>query len=160
MQEVNRISHILAKLDAVLPQQVSETLRPGASEEELDALAQTVFGGGSVPAALRVFFQWHNGQEWNSLLSHSSNRRLLQIGEIIDEWSFFADPMSDFLEPWRTSWVPLLTNDSGDSLVYESAGEHSGKLIAYWHDDVRRPIEYQSLAAWANVLLSEYQRCT
>src|SRR5262245_3802543 len=94
---------LLARLEHALPQNVMETLLPGASDQELSRLQQTVLKGKPVPWDLALLLRWHNGQKWNAPLSNNDNRRLLSIAEIIDEWSFFKDPKSDFMEPWRES---------------------------------------------------------
>lgn len=116
-----------------------------------------MLGGKALPSELETLLKWHNGQEWNSLLSKEDNRRLMTASEIINAWQFFNDPMSDFMEPWSTSWVPILTNDSGDYIVYETEGKNAGKLLAYWHDWENRSVQNESVLVWAQGLLKEYK---
>lgn len=125
------LSVVLRQIEGVLPQAVRVTLRAPAEPEDLAGLVSTIPEAGQLPAELRVLFAWHDGQPWNAPLSRKNNRRLLSVGEIAKECSFFADPMSDFMEPWSPSWLPLLTNDSGDFVVYETAGLSRGKLLHY-----------------------------
>src|SRR5262245_31112603 len=153
--EATELVRLLAELDAAVPVEVSESLLPGASDEALQQLSRTGLQGRPLPADLAALLRWHNGQEWNAELSPKNNRRLLTVVEIIQEWSFFNDSSNDYLEPRSPSWVPILTNDSGDSVVYETDGPRSGVLIAYWHDDPDRPLEYASLRDWAATLLGE-----
>lgn len=47
----------------------------------------------------------------------------------------------------------MLYNGAGDYLMYEAKGHNKGKLLAYWHDDERRNVEYQSLREWAQQVL-------
>jgi len=62
------------------------------------------------------------------------------------------------MEPWSPSWLPVLTNDSGDFVVYETAGPSRGKLLHYWHDDQSRSVAYLSLQEWAEELLCEHEQ--
>ena len=151
------ISAVLVRLEQVLPAEVKLTLRKPAPTEDLAARAGAVGGAGQLPADLVALVTWHDGQEWNSPLSRKDNRRLLSVREILDEHSFFGDPMSDFLMPWSTSWIPVLTNDAGDFLVYETQGPLAGALLHYWHDDPSRSVAHPSLIHWAEGLLREYE---
>jgi cell wall assembly regulator SMI1 len=108
--DTEQLRAILAKIDKAVPPDVARSLNPGACNEDLALLEKSVVSGRPLPSDLATLLQWHNGQEWNSLLSPENNRRLLTVPEIIEHWSFFKDPMSDFLEPWRESWIPILTN--------------------------------------------------
>lgn len=149
---------VLAKLEEVLPPAVRETLRAPAEPQELAALGASLAEAGLLPADLHALLTWHNGQSWNAPLSKKNNRRLLSASEIERERSFFADPMSDFMEPWSASWLPVLTNDAGGLVVYETTGPQRGNLLHYWHDDSSRNVAYPSLLKWAEGLLDEYAR--
>ena len=151
------MSAALAALEKVLPPQVTLTLRAPAQAEDIAALADTLAGDERVPDDLLALFSWHDGQSWNSPLSRKDNRRLLSVREILSERSFFVDPMSEFMEPWSASWLPVLTNDSGDFLVYETQGELKGALLHYWHDNPSRRVACSSLLQWAEGLLREYE---
>ncbi|MEY4563013.1 MAG: hypothetical protein RLZZ618_2290 [Pseudomonadota bacterium] len=153
-QRLREFADCLAELHAVLPPDVLKTLRPPATTEAIDRVKR-LLAPVALPADVKLLLQWHDGQEWNSTLSPDNNRRLLSAEEIAERIGFFSDPSEDFLKPWNPSWVPLLTNDSGDYLVYETAGENEGKLIQYWHDDLRRLIQHQDLTFWANELRCE-----
>jgi cell wall assembly regulator SMI1 len=149
---------MLTALNRVLPAEVKATLRPPAAPQDLAALGSFSQASWAVPGDLLTLLQWHDGQEWNAQLSKKDNRRLLSIPEIIDQLSFFADPGSDFMAPWANSWIPILTNDSGDFLVLETAGEQQGALLHYWHDEPSRSVKFRSLSEWAERLLQEYAR--
>jgi len=148
---------VLTKLEEILPTAVRATLRAPAQAADLATLASSLTEGDRLPDDLLALLSWHDGQAWNSPLSPKNNRRLLSTEEVLSERSFFADPMSDFMEPWRASWIPVLTNDSGDFVVYETVGESKGVLLYYWHDDPSRGVAYQSLLQWAETLLREYE---
>lgn len=149
---------LLAKLGEVLPASVCATLRPPAPAADLAELGRALPTGVEFPVDLLALLTWHDGQKWNSSLSKKNNRRLLSSTEILREYSFFADPTSDFQEPWSASWLPVLTNDAGDFIVYETQGELRGHLVHYWHDEESRTVAYKSLLQWAEELLLEYTR--
>ncbi|WP_316156845.1 SMI1/KNR4 family protein [Cupriavidus sp. BIC8F] len=149
---------VLAKLDQVFPTEVHTTLRSPAQAADLAALASTLAEGDRLPEDLLILFDWHDGQAWNSPLSPKNNRRLLSVREVFSERLFFADPLSEFMEPWCASWLPVLTNDAGDFVVYETVGDLRGKLLHYWHDDPSRSVAYSSLHQWAEKLLHEYEQ--
>lgn len=139
---------VLTSIERVLPPHIRATLRPPAEAGDLAGLVSSVPEVGQLPADVCVLFSWHDGQPWNSPLSRKDNRRLLSVSEIGRECSFFADPTSDFMEPWSPLWLPVLTNDLGDFVVYETAGPSRGKLLHYWHDDQSRSVAYLSLQEW------------
>lgn len=62
-----------------------------------------------------------------------------------DTWSFLSDPMEDSLEPWSPSWFPILENEAGYYVVFESGEDNHRCLIGYWHDDASRRIIHSSL---------------
>ncbi|MEZ6035584.1 MAG: SMI1/KNR4 family protein [Planctomycetaceae bacterium] len=71
----------------------------------------------------------------------------------------------DFEDPkwWRRGWVPFLANGSGDHLCVDLAAEdggNPGQLIAFWHDDEERDIEYPSLADWLRELVESMENGT
>ena len=155
-RDVVALTTVLAKLEEVFPPAIRATLRAPAKHQELAALGASLAEAGQLPADLHALLTWHDGQSWNSPLSRKNNRRLLSTSEIESERSFFADPMSDFMEPWSASWLPVLTNDAGGLVVYETTGPLRGKLLHYWHDDSSRNVAYSSLLEWAGGLLGEY----
>ena len=145
---------LLEKLDRALSSNVRATLRAPASAVSLDVLAGTFALG--LPTEIQLLLKWHDGQEWNAPLSGKNNRRLMPASEIAEQIMFFSDPEEDFLEPWELSWIPILTNDSGDFVVYQTQGPQPGALSVYWHDDEMRGVVYPSLKNWVQELLNEY----
>ena len=148
------LSSALVALQAVLPSNIVNTLRPPVAPCDLAEL-EAAFAG-EVPAEVSALLTWHDGQEWNSPLSPDDNRRLLSCREIVETLSFFADPNEDYLRPWKQSWIPLLTNDSGDYVVIETTGEAAGSLLTYWHDDESRRQVESSLMQWVQGLQKAY----
>lgn len=149
----DRILVKLHTLEGILPAAILSTLLNPISVEEMQKLREIW----ALPEELVLLWTWHNGQRWNAQLSKYNNRRLLSAAEIVEQHEFFNDPMSEFMEPWRRSWLPILTNDSGDYVVYETEGELAGQLFFYWHDDSARKLAYRSLEDWLQELLEDYE---
>ena len=71
----------------------------------------------------------------------------------------------DFDDPkwWRRGWIPFLANGGGDHLCVDLTAEDGGKpgqLIAFWHDDETRDVEFPSLAAWLRDLVESMENGT
>ncbi|QDT78549.1 SMI1 / KNR4 family protein [Gimesia maris] len=122
-----------------------------ASNEQIQHLADEVIKKSSriLPDDLRTLFLWHNGQAVAQSLSSNDDRRLLSIRESLKEWNYFLNSNNEFLEPFKPNWLPILTNGRSDYLVYDL---DSGNLIAYWHDEIDRDIEFLSLIEWAKYI--------
>jgi hypothetical protein len=125
----------------------SPELRPGASPEDLRLLEQRVSGG--LPDDLRVWFEWHDGQENPAALSPDTNWTLLSLAQALAAWRFFTDPSQEFLLPYEKHWFPLFGNGGGDHLVYVLGKPDRAALVEYWHDDAERPVAYAGLREWA-----------
>lgn len=154
---------LLLRLDALLRQHrpaYSATLNPPAAEAELAAL-EAEFGL-TLPAELRLWFGWHNGQQGfdsffqnNCLQSVSSaaetmriNCELLAAGDFVPNW-------------WRPGWVPLLENGGGDHVCLDLEGTFTrrpGQLIEHWHDWEPRNVLFPDLTSWLTAVVETYER--
>ncbi|MCE3602881.1 SMI1/KNR4 family protein [Massilia sp. P8910] len=136
------LSTYLARIDERITTDkphLAEGLLPGADENDLAILRQTIFEPAEVPEDLATFFRWHNGQSGYESLSPLDNRMLMSIDDVIDTCSFLSSPDEDIQQPWQDNWLPILANGGGDYVVYVTSGVMKGQLIAYWHtDDDRR----------------------
>jgi cell wall assembly regulator SMI1 len=142
-----RIDELLAKVDP----DALQTLRPGAKPAQLAKLAKSL----AVPDDVLAFFRWHDGQTKPARLQPDDNRTPLSIDRALSAWKFLGDPDEEIKQPWSKTWLPLLTNGAGDYLCVETAARGAGKLIAYFHDDKARPVQFASLAAWATSVVAE-----
>ncbi|MFN3148454.1 SMI1/KNR4 family protein [Bremerella sp.] len=104
-----------------------------------------------MPDDLKTLFEWHNGQAMGNALLPNCDRRLLSVQELMQVWHFFLDKSNEYLEPFKTSWLPIQTNDCSDYLVYDIK---TGGLIEYWHDDPERDVVFTSLREWASEVIS------
>jgi hypothetical protein len=144
-----KLSGALGKLDGVLLPEAKRSLAKPAAKKSLDALARDVFDG-KLPAELRDWFNWHDGQTRSAPLDPKHNFTAMSSKSVRATWRMLNDPKQDCIRP-RPSWVPLFENGGGDFLIYETSGAKRGALFVYWHDDAKWPRspEYRSLAEWA-----------
>ncbi|RJG35783.1 SMI1/KNR4 family protein [Motilimonas pumila] len=150
---MENITKLLSKIDDQLSSETLNSFNDDFTDEEFNKfIALTNI---EVTSDLIKLLKWKNGQKWNSILSPDNNRRLMSMNEIIETIKFYNDPMSEYLEPWEKCWVPILTNDSSDYVVYVSDGSNKGKLIGYWHNDYDRKVEYNSICDWALELIKD-----
>ncbi|PJJ60473.1 cell wall assembly regulator SMI1 [Hymenobacter chitinivorans DSM 11115] len=153
---------LLTRLDALLQQRrpaYYATLNPPATAAELAAF-EAEFGL-MLPAELRLWFGWHDGQRGfesfvqnNCLQSLSSaadtmrvNRELLEDGDFVANW-------------WQPGWVPFLENGGGDHVCVDLSGTftgHAGQVLEHWHDWEARPVLFPDLTAWLTAVVQAYE---
>ena len=155
---------LLSRLDALLQQHRPEyyaELNPPATAAEIAAFEAEV--GLTLPAELRAWFSWHNGQsdecftglvanyEFPSLSSVAEsmriNRELLAAGDFVANW-------------WRPDWLPFLANGSGDHVCFDLEGTFTGQpgqLLEHWHDWEPRDVIFPNLTAWLAAVVQAYE---
>ena len=136
---------------------IYKSLSAPATVTQIEELRIKCFSGTALPSDLVDLYKWHNGQSGSGPFNPKDNRTFLPIADVIDSWTFLNDPMEDILEPISKSWIPLLHNGAGDYLMLETQGNNEGKILAYWHDDIARSIEWNSLCEWVDNLLCVVQ---
>jgi cell wall assembly regulator SMI1 len=139
-------------------------LRPGATEGALDAFESRF--SLRLPESFRSLYHWRDGQQPACSASLQSNRMFSSLDEIA-ETKGMLDGMigTDFEDPrwWRRGWVPFLANGGGDHLCLDVAAEDGGtpgQLIAFWHDEERRPVEYTDVESWLRQLADSMESGT
>ncbi|UOQ51709.1 SMI1/KNR4 family protein [Hymenobacter cellulosivorans] len=153
---------LLARLDALLQQRrpaYYATLNPPATAAELAAF-EAEFEL-TLPAELRWWFGWHNGQQGfesfvqnNCLQSLGSaaetmrvNLELLEAGDFVPNW-------------WQPGWVPFLENGGGDHVCVDLAGTftgHAGQIMEHWHDWEARSVLFPDLTTWLQAVVQVYE---
>ena len=122
----------LARLSAWLAkdgQDMLETLRPGATDQELDAL-RVVIAPHDVPPELEAMWRWHNGQQGNPEATPRflplPEGNFLGTDEAIDAYRFLTEKA----EPWQWCrlWIPLVHHRHSQSGV-ESVAEGPSVVV-------------------------------
>ena len=150
MNSLARIHELFKEIDKLASAETAQAFMSPANGASVALIEQALQS--SLPRELHALLAWHDGQEWNTALRPSDNRRLMSALEIVETIGFFLDPNEEFLEPWGRFWVPFLTNDSGDYIVIEP---DSGELLHYWHDSESRRVAYPSFLVWLEGLAAE-----
>jgi hypothetical protein len=148
----------LRAIDEALDPTIARSLNKPARTADVNAIAKAVFAG-TLPADLRAWFAWHDGQGRIASLDPDNNFTAMAAKPALATWRFLHDPDEDCLHPTPT-WFPLFENGGGDHLMYETAGKHRGALFTYWHDDEawpRKP-KYRSLVDWATRVAKAHAR--
>jgi cell wall assembly regulator SMI1 len=136
-------------------------LQPGATDVQLDAF-EAKFSL-RLPDAFRHLYRWRNGQDPKSFTPLQLNRTFSALEDITDTKELLDDLIgSDFDDPkyWRRGWVPFLHNGGGSYLCLDLAAEDGGtrgQLVGFWKADADRPIEFASLEAWLEQLVSSME---
>ena len=136
----------------------SAILRPGVDDAALDAYA--VRFGLELPADLRQFYQWRDGQDLDVSKALVHNRMFIPLAasasskELCDGMIGF-----DFEDPnwWRRGWVPFTESYGGDHYCVDLDAEASpavGRVIDFWHDNAKRPVLAPSFADWFGHLVT------
>jgi cell wall assembly regulator SMI1 len=136
-------------------------LQPGVRDAQLDKFESRF--GIKLPAAFRELYRWRNGQENHCYDSLQLNRMFTPLDEVADIKDMLDGMIgTDFKREgwWRRGWVPFLSNGGGSHLCLDVAAEDGGKvgqLVAFWKADADRPIEYPSVKAWLEELVSSME---
>jgi cell wall assembly regulator SMI1 len=111
-----------------------------------------------LPEDFKLLYRWRNGQSPENFASLQDNRMWSSL-EDITQTKDMLDGMigTDFDDPerWQKSWLPFLSNGSGDHLCLNT---RSGELIAFWHDWDDRSVEHNSLEDWLEALVQSAER--
>ena len=138
IKSIDRESKKLSKKLCLLP--------PASSEEIASLKAELEDKLGDVSTfELETLYSWHNGQS-GPLGLMNDNRVFMTLKDALNTWAFYINPNNEYQEPYERNWFPIMSNGASDYLVMDIG---SGALIAYWHDDEEREVEYTRLSDWA-----------
>lgn len=139
-----------------------QTLQPGASEAEIQALETAL--SINLPEDVKLSYRIHNGQ-FNNDDGLIDGCEFLCLQRIQEEWMIwkellddntFADTYSD-PQPgikndwWNVLWIPLTYDGSGNHYCLDldpAQGGNFGQIITMWHDDSERAIVAPSFRDW------------
>lgn len=123
------LSNHLARIQQLLPTKaprVEASLRPAATAEDLQRLAQSF--GGTLPADLESWFRWHDGQNGSSALHPGRNETAHSIGSALHTQALLSGIHADGQEEavgsvngWRPgSYCGLILSVNREMLMFLS----------------------------------------
>jgi cell wall assembly regulator SMI1 len=121
-----------------------EVLAPGASDEALRALEETI--GRPVPAPLRRSLARHDGQA-EGVGSITEGHELLGAADMADEWTMMKEISDDLGEQddwWRPSWLGFTADGMGNGLCLDA---ETGEVLFRDHQDSASP-EARRFEGW------------
>jgi cell wall assembly regulator SMI1 len=149
-QSAPALGGLLAKLDQWLHahrQKYHKGLQAGATLAELDAL-QTALGA-PLPADLRTWLSWHNGQSAEVFGALEESWHPMSTTEIADAK---RDLDAEGHPGWRRTWIPFLDDDNGDYLCLDP-DEPGVPVRECWRGKAEHAVAAPSLAAWVERFL-------
>lgn len=153
------MSTLLARLESVLRLKAPKTyegLRPGLSEQEVDAI-ESKFNV-SLPDDLKSFYMWRNGSAGETggfIPAH----RFLPLGEALQYPSLLAKQKSRMSIPerlsyrlfagYREQWIPILKDPADDGYFYDPERRPSSGCFLFHFAEFGYYIYFPS---WKNVV--------
>jgi len=142
--------------------QVHESLRPGATDEQLDEAERRL--GIILPEPVRQSYRIHDGQESDGPALIDA-WEFLSLERIVDEWKVWKQLLDggEFSRSrsqpdpgirtdwWSPRWIPLTYSGSGDHHCLDldpAPGGAVGQVLLMWHDMAERPLLAPSFEAW------------
>jgi cell wall assembly regulator SMI1 len=117
-------------------------LRPGAGEKDLGPLAEAL--GGEVPADLRTWLGWHDGQGEDEPGALIESFRFLGAAEIVQA---LGEVAQDEPPGWGKGWAPFLDDGVGD-YVCLCPGKKGAPVREVWRGREEHEEAAPSLAKW------------
>ncbi|MFC6592808.1 SMI1/KNR4 family protein [Deinococcus lacus] len=168
------LPEVLARLDAWYAQYapaIHATLRPGASDAELDALEARL--SQALPPDFRALYRWHDGQNWR--VGGFFGLDWLPLAEVEGRWGTWDDiarensdmnvmmptvshPTGAIREQYASAvWVPFLHGGGGNHVSVDLGPDVAGvrgQVITTGRDEIHRYV----LAGSVDAFLREYLR--
>jgi cell wall assembly regulator SMI1 len=126
-------------------QKVLDALAPGATDNQIAGCEAAV--GAALPDGLRALLKWRNGNRDDAFDSVIAGRLLLSTERIARHHEIMKDLVKQgafsSTDWWRTSWIPVLDNMSGDCTCIDPKGGFSGhpnQVLDFWHESPDRRI--------------------
>lgn len=159
LPEPQSLTEVLERIDAwykkYLPD-VQATLRPGATDADLDALEKQI--GLPLPADFRALYRWHDGQNWSvGGVLGLDFAPLDQIAADLTVWTDIAEdndlamnvmiytvshPTGAIREQYASPlWVPFLNDGGGNHVALDLGPDvagKSGQIITTGRDETHR----------------------
>jgi len=128
-------------------------LQPGASQEDLDLVAQLF--NVTLPSGFRDLYAWRNGQAPDSADSFAGNRTLMSLAEITAVKAGLDELIGTL---WQRDWIPFLDDGRGNYTVIDLSPEGRGRLLNFYHQDGFRKVVNSSIEEWIEELADSMNR--
>jgi cell wall assembly regulator SMI1 len=162
------LSAVLARLENWLAAHVPAihaTLRPGATDAELDALETAT--GLKLPESFRTLYRWHDGQDWS--VGFALGLHFLPLKQVGREWEMWEDigqshpemnaeipstshPAGAVRDAYTTpGWLGFLADGGGNSVGLDFNPGPSGtpgQVITFGRDEEQKFVLADSLDAF------------
>jgi cell wall assembly regulator SMI1 len=134
-----------------------EGLPPGASEVQLDSVQRE--RNLTLPAELRQFLSWHDGQGEDFIGRFEQDWLLMSCEEIMAAKGELDHDAA--ATGWNSAWIPFLDNDAGDFLCLDTS-QANAPVRSFWLGAKEHKIVAPSLRDWladfvANVEKGNYE---
>lgn len=167
------LTDILAQLDRWYAEHapaIHATLRPGATDAQLDALEGHI--GLKLPQDFRELYKWHDGDD--SLLNGAFSLEFATLSNIVAYWDVWLPIYDDYVpsddieasisqefiaqQEINKAWVPFLHDGAGNFVALDLAPGtrgHMGQIITFGPDE---PVKYVLASSLADFLAEYLQR--
>lgn len=149
------LADVLACLDAWLARhrpRYHAALEPGATAAQLAELEGRL--GRPMPAEVRTWLGWHNGQKGGFHGAFVEAFLLLGTEGVAAVARSFRE--EELVAGWNDAWVPLLADDQGNAIVLDPTAE-GRPLREVWRGNDVHAVRARSLADWAEGLLADFE---
>lgn len=145
---------------------LQNSLNPGASNEQLDALEKLI--GKDLPSDVRAIYKVHNGQD-SAEPGLLIGEEFLSLSRMADEWIIwkelldadtFSDENGEFTSSpdegvknnwWNPAWIPVSYDGAGNHYCIDLDPDENGtygQIVRMWHDSDERELVADSMKEW------------
>lgn len=145
----------LTKLDAWLAKNrpgFHDGLMESATPEELDALSKAL--GHPIPADLKSWLAWHNGQGEDEIGSLVGAFNVISSEEIAA--AYHERQQGASAGPWDAAWIPLLDDFQGNLICLDTS-RPGHPIVESWRGQDDPVDAAPSLLAWVDQFLADCQ---
>lgn len=163
LKNMIHIQSTITKLDAHIKNRRASyyaDLNLGLSVSEIQQLESTFKT--RLPKALKILYQWKNGQQEENAEAFINNAMFLSLQEALEtaaELTGMIDTDFEIANWWHMGWIPIFHNGAGSYLCYDTFGVFTGKrgqILEFWKEDPDRNVVAPSLGSLLNSLIRLY----
>lgn len=152
----DHVSALVLRLERALAlEQPPPKLAPGTLDlTALETIARAA--GRELPRAVSQLYAWHASSD-GDIAPVAYGYRLMPMSEAIERRDA---TLAHEDSGWSAAWFPLFADPSGNYVVLDLEGRHtgvSGQMLAVWHDDPEASVIAYDLAAWLETLVVMFE---